>query len=338
MTKDYYKILDISEFSTQDEIKSAYRRLARKWHPDVAGSTDDVISRFKEINEAYEILSDKTKKTDYDTARRFYNYAKNSTEKKAEKNTTNPKEDIKQEKTKKETNKKSTFSFNWEDFISKKYAQAQFKKEQKKNAPKRGADINSDIEITVFEAINGTNKVINMLQTQVCPYCGGRKFVNGSKCSHCSGKGEISDYKRFSVKIPAGIKDGSKIRLAGEGEKGINGGNAGDLYLTIHVIEPKNYKTEGLNILKTVQITPAEAVLGANITVTTIKGNVSVKIAPNTKNGQKIRLNGCGIESKNQTGDMIVTLEIQIPAGISQEEIDLYKRLQEIAELKERKF
>ena len=188
-----------------------------------------------------------------------------------------------------------------------------------------------DKPIKVFEAVTGVTKTVNMLQTQICPKCGGRKFVNGAQCSHCKGKGETSTYKRFSVKIPAGIKDKSKIRLAEEGEKGLNGGRNGDLYLIIHVREPKNYKTDGLNILKTIAITPYEAVLGGNVTVPTLRGNVSLKITPQTRNGQKIRLSGCGIEQNNKVGDMIVTVEIQIPKNLTDEEIRLYKRLQEIS-------
>lgn len=336
MTKDYYKILDIPEFSTQDEIKRAYRKLARKWHPDVAGNTCDVISKFKEINEAYEILSDLTKKADYDTARRFYEYAKGSETKNTEqaqegksKNTTNPAKNVKKQNN---TNSFSGFSFNWEEFIAKKYREARYRKEEQEKAPKRGNDIFTDIEISVFEAIEGTTKVVNMLQTQVCPKCGGRKFVNGGKCTHCDGKGEVSNHKRFTVKIPAGIKNGSKIRLAEEGERGINGGKSGDLYLTVHIVEPEDCKTVGLNVFKKITIQPHEAVLGTTVSISTINGNVSAKIAPNTRNGQKIRLSGCGIEQGNKTGDMIVTVEIQIPQNLTNEEIELYKRLGELAQ------
>ena len=340
MTKDYYMILDIPEFSTQDEIKSAYRKLARKWHPDVAGNSSDVITRFKEINEAYEVLSDKSKKADYDTARRFYNYSSNQKreQKETTNNSTNPNVKESSKKENKSESKKSGFGFNWEEFIAKKYREVQFKREKEVKTAKRGEDIYSDIEISVFEAVTGTTKVINMLQTNVCPKCGGRKFVNGTVCNCCNGKGESSSYKRFSVKIPAGVKQGSKIRLAGEGNKGINGGNNGDLYLTIHIQEPKNYKTEGLNILKTVAITPFEAVLGASISIPTIQGNVSLKINPNTQNGQKVRLSGCGIQDGNKTGDMIVTLEIQIPKSLTDEEVELYKRLQEISSSKVREY
>lgn len=333
MTKDYYKILHISENSTQEEIKSAYRRLARKWHPDIAGNSEDVIANFKDINEAYETLSNDIKKADYDKARRFYSYSGlgagvNGINNGADKETngcTNKETYQKEKTTSKQTyHTKDSFKFSWEDFFFKT-------QRQEKDIAKKGKDIYSDIEISIFEALGGTTKVINMLQTNLCPKCHGRKFVNGSECSFCKGKGETSTYKRFNVRIPAGISDKSKIRLAGEGEKGINGGANGDLYLTVHIKEPKGYKTDGLNILKTIPITPFEAVLGANIAIPTLTGNVSLKIAPNTRNGQKIRLSGCGIEQNNKVGDMIVTVEIQIPKNLSEEEINLYKRLAEIS-------
>lgn len=322
MSKDYYKILGVAEFDTAENIKSAYRKLARKWHPDVAGNTEDVLSKFKEINEAYEILSNQVKKAEYDKARKFYNYAhENHNESKTyktEEHTTNP------------HSKFNGFNFNWEEFLGKKYHESTFKNKEQK-ASKRGDDIQSDIEISIFEAVNGATKVINMLQTQVCPQCKGKKFVNGTKCQHCNGKGEFTNYKKFTVKIPTGVKSGSKIRLAGEGGKGINGGYNGDLYITIHIKEPTTYKTEGLNILKTIPITPFEAVLGANIKISTLNGNINVKIAPNTQNGQKIRLAGCGIVQNNHVGDMIITVEIKISKNLTNEEIDLYKRLAEIS-------
>ena len=323
MTKDYYKILDIPEFSTLNEIKHAYRNLARKWHPDVAGNSPNVIQKFKEINEAYEILSDIVKKTDYDKARKFYNYSSCNHQKETksyDKNSTNP--NFKETYSNKEQ-KKNSF---WDE-IFKSYTN---NKTDCLKPSQRGEDIYSDVEISVFEAVSGTTKVINMLQTQVCPKCGGRKFVNGAQCSFCKGKGETSVYKRFKVKIPAGIKNLSKIRLAEEGEKGLNGGKNGDLYLTIHIKETQNYKTDGLNILKNIQVTPDIAVLGGEISVSTLIGNVALKISPKTKNGQKIRLAGCGIKQDKKIGDMIVTVEIQIPQNLTDEEINLYRKLRQL--------
>lgn len=315
MTKDYYKILGISEFDSNENIKTAYRKLVRQFHPDIAGNSQENILRFKEITEAYEVLSNQVKKTEYDKAKRFYDYASKSESKKETiNNSTNPQ------------NKNKNFSFNWEDFLSKKNKNATETK-----SPKRGKDIFSDIEISIFEAIGGTTKIINMLQTNVCQKCKGRKFINGSVCNECNGKGEKSSYKKFTVKIPANIKNGSKIRLAGEGCCGENGGMNGDLYITVHIQEPNNYKTEGLNILKTISITPFEAVLGTTVKINSINGFVNVKIAPMTQNGQKIRLTGCGLVQNNKFGDMIITVEIKIPQNLSVEEINLYRKLKEIS-------
>ncbi len=318
MTKDYYKILGVAEFNTSEEIKTAYRKLARQYHPDVAGNSQEALLKFKDINEAYEILSNQVKKDEYDRMRRFYNYAKET------------KQETKQTTKDNTTQPEKNFNFNWEEFLSKKKRDKSFKQEDVK-ASKRGEDIYSEIEISVFEAVSGTSKTINMLQTEVCPKCEGRKFVNGSFCKHCNGKGEFTNYKKFCVKIPAGIKSGSKIRLAGEGGKGKNGGTAGDLYITVHVKEPQNYKTEGLNILKTIPIAPYEAVLGAEIKVPTIKGLVSVRITPHTHNGQKIRLSGCGLVQNDNVGDMIITVEIQIPKELSAEETRLYMQLEKLS-------
>ena len=341
MTKDYYKILGVSECCTEQELKSAYRKLARKYHPDIAGNSDEIVSKFKEINEAYETLSDKVKKAEYDTVNKFYNYSSETKTNNKEEFVTEPnfKEN---KKTDKEPNKKSGFGFNWEDFISKykeyannfEQAKQNYDSKAKYGNSKRGKDINADVEITIAEAINGTVKVINMLHTDVCPKCQGRKFVNGTICSHCKGKGDISEHKKFTVKIPSGIKDKSKIRLAGEGEKGVNGGNNGDMYITVHIKSPLDYKTEGNNIIKTLVLAPFEAVLGGNVSVKTFDGSVNVKISPNTQNGQKIRLSGCGLNNNGKIGDMILVVEIQIPKNLSQAEILLYKKLQELSSAK----
>ncbi len=341
MTKDYYKILELTELCTDKDIKAAYRRLARKWHPDIAGNTEEAVKKFKELNEAYQTLSDRLQRYTYDTARKYYNYSSTKKAQTTENNKTttnpNPNPNPQSAKESKENTKQnnSNFNFNWEELLSKykKFTNKECKKNTSNQPlPKRGRDINTDVEITISEAINGTTKVVNMLHTCVCPKCGGRKFVNGSICTRCSGNGEVSDYKRFSVKIPSGIKDKSKIRLAGEGEKGLNGGANGDLYITVHIKAPLDYTTEGLNILKTVYITPYEAILGGNISVKTTDGNVTVKITPCTQSGQKIRLAGCGLSSNGNRGDMILTVEIQIPKTVSKEEVELYEKLKNISD------
>ena len=333
MSKDYYKILGVQESESAENIKKAYRKLAREWHPDVAGNTPDVLKRFKEINEAYEVLSNSVKKSEYDRAKRFYDYAKNNKNNADNDNNNSTVKNTTKPDSKNDENKNNKFNYKWEEFISK-YQQFKTKKEDcSKNKPQKGKDIYCDIEITIHDALCGVTKTVNMLQNEVCPKCGGKKFANGSICKYCSGKGETTNYKKFNVKIPAGIKNGSKIRLAGEGSKGLNGGSAGDLYINIKIQEQDIVKSEGLNVYKTVAITPFEAVLGAEILICTPNGNIKVKIPENTQNGQKIRLSDCGLVQNDKIGDMIITLEIKIQKNLSEEEINLYKKLRELSSI-----
>ena len=317
MIKDYYEILGIKENDTLESIKSAYHRLARKWHPDIASNKDEAILKFKEINEAYQTLSDEHKRANYDRAKSFYDYAKkNNTHNinnETNKNSNNP-------------SKQKECNLNWKNFFNNTKAY--------NSKPVRGCDINTEIEISYTDAIYGTEKIVNVLQTNSCPSCKGKKAINGSICKNCNGNGSITSYKKFTVKIPAGIKNYSKLRLAKEGGKGKFGGLNGDLYITVIIKQDRDYHTEGLDVYKKVKIEPYLAVLGGNIEISTLNEKYNVKIAPNTQNGQKIRLSKCGIVQNNKIGDMIITVEIKTPTNLTSEEINLYKRLEQISKEK----
>ena len=306
MEKNYYNILEIDTDATEAEIKSAFRKLARKWHPDVAGNSPEVVKRFKEINEAYEVLSDSDKRTKYDILRGILH-------------------------TKSKENKTRTQQ-NQQTFI--KNTKSQEKTKQTKYSEKKinGSDITSDITITMLESIEGTTRTVNILHTEPCPKCHGRKFANGSICSYCNGTGEISVHKKLSVRIPEHVKQGAKIRIAGEGNQGFNGGKNGDLYLIVKIdTENSPFKYEGLNILQTVPVEPYEAVLGCKINVKTTDGHVSMKLMSGTMNGQKYRLAKQGLEKDGQKGDMIITISIEIPKNLSKEEVILYEKLKQAA-------
>ncbi len=324
-TKDYYKILEIDEMATDSDIKSAYRKLARKFHPDIAGSSPDVVEHFKDINEAYSTLIDRRKRYDYDALRRLYSYTKNSEPETQSTYTSTPNADS--DKTKYQS--KNYFYGMWEEFINAQYQQKEYKKQQTPQ-PENGSDITSEVSITMEEAIYGTSKKINVLHTKPCPKCQGRKFVNGAVCTHCNGTGTEAEHKKFTVKIPANVKNGYKIRIANEGNPGINGGKNGNLYLLIKIENNFDFKYDGCNILRTVPITPYEAVLGADIEIPVADGKVTMKILPNTNSGQKFRLQGQGITKNGIKGDLIVTVEIKIPDNLTKEEIDLYRRLAKI--------
>ena len=353
--KDLYKILGVSPDSDTAKIKAAYRKQARIWHPDVNDNSQESIVRFKEITEAYEVLIDSHKRSQYDilkgiNTRRESSYTSKTQEQSAKKaysqsSSTTTKE--KQEtKTKKEPDTKSnhtdsdknSFSHVFENildglFTSNTSSKQQKSKQTKKPKPENGRDINLNVNIKMSEAITGTHRTVNVLHTERCPKCEGRRFINGAKCPLCKGSGEVSTHKKLNVKIPAGIKKGAKIRVANEGNKGYNGGKDGDLYLFIEIEESSLFKYEGINVYCEIPITPFEAVLGATIEVPTLCGNVSMKIPPNTTTGQKFRLSEQGVydEKNKKKGDQIVSVKIEIPKEMSNEEIKLYEQLKNLS-------
>lgn len=325
--KNLYEILEVSSTASAATIKSAYRKLARKYHPDLNGGDTNCIKKFKEITNAYEILSDEEKKKNYDLLRGFYketSQAKYNEASRAYKET--------EEEKQKENN--DVFSNVFNDILEgfkKTTSSAERQPFKGKQArPERGSDVNTDVVISISEALHGTAKTLNILHTEVCPNCEGRTFINGAKCPLCNGLGEQTIHKKLNVKIPASVKHGSKIRIANEGNRGYNGGKNGDLYLIIKIDNDSTFKYDGLNVLSTIPITPFEAVLGASIEIPTPKGKISMKITPNTHSGQKFRLSGQGIERDSLVGDMIVTVNIEVPQKPSEKEIELYKKLRDI--------
>ena len=327
--KNYYEILGVTPDTSNAEIKSAYRRLARKYHPDV---NPDTAELFKDITEAYTTLINPEKKKQYNMLHGFFETPKTkTTSQKAEqeykeKTTTPPnrEQNIKSSFEKKKDYSEKVFSDKIND-IFKEFTKKEKKK--KKAEPANGTDITVDITIGITEALKGTSRTVNVLHTQLCPKCKGRKFINGAKCSDCNGTGEKSEYRKITVKIPAKIKNGAKLRLKGEGNHGQNGGKNGDLYIKIKIEGNSKIKYDGLNVLYNVPITPFEAVLGGEIEVNTLEGNVKLKLPAHTNSGQKFRLSGMGVKQKNKSGDMIITVHIEIPQSLSDDEIKLYEKL-----------
>lgn len=347
--KDLYAILGVSPDSDEVKIKAAYRKQARIWHPDVNDNSQESIVRFKEITEAYEVLTDAQKRSQYDILKGIHNrkenvYASQTQAKKAYEKSSGTTTETKTNQTTAQKeykeDEKSSFSQVFESFLDGIFTSSaepkNTSKKTKKPKPENGRDINLNVNIKMSEAITGTNRTVNVLHSERCPKCEGRRFINGTKCPLCKGTGEVSLHKKLNVKIPAGIKKGAKIRVANEGNKGYNGGKNGDLYLFINIEESKFFKYDGINVVCEIPITPFEAALGANIDVPTLCGSVSMKIPANTSTGQKFRLSGQGIEDKKnkKKGDQIVTVKIEMPKELSSEEIKLYEQLKSLSKVK----
>ena len=327
--KDLYKILNLNFDATLDEIKQSYRKLVREYHPDVAGKNAD-INKFKEIQEAYEVLTNDENRKKYDVLHGFYREKIRKQEETVRKN--KYEEYIKKAKINANSTENFTKSIN--SALDNLFHSG--KSSSKATEPKRiihGQDINVNITISCFEALNGTNRKVNILHTQPCPNCEGRKFINGSQCSMCNGLGQLSLQKKINVKIPKGVSQASKVRVKKEGNKGLNGGKDGDLFLIIDIEKNPYFNIEGNDILCNLPITPFEAVIGTEITIPVLGEKITVKIPPMTSSGQKLKLSGLGIENKNKTkkGDMIITVQIKLPEKLSEKEKALYNQLKELS-------
>lgn len=346
--KDFYKTLEIPVTATEEEIKASFRKLARKYHPDV--NKDEIsIETFKKIKEAYEILTNPQEKKLYDQFKGYANFSSQATQSQAkkaysgEKKTYSPPPNVNKEGQENKTNKKpenkqenkESFSKVFNDILEGLFTPEENKKDTKKKPPRpeNGSDITTRIKIPYIESINGTNRKINILHTEKCPNCQGQKFINDAMCHLCKGKGEISIHKKLNVRIPAHIANESKIRIANEGNKGFYGGKNGDLYLIIEIENNSFFKYEGTNVLCEIPITPFEAALGTTIEIPTLEGHVSMKIPPLTSSGQKFRLANEGIINPKTSvkGDQVVTIKIEMPKALSLEEIQLYEKLKTLS-------
>lgn len=314
---NYYEILGVTPDSTLAEIKAAYRRLARKFHPDVNPQGTKI---FKNISKAYDTLSDDKKRAQYDTINGFF--------KSSAKEENNNQKGVSQNP---QPNKQKKKEKNITKIINDIFVMSKKSSKKTDPKPKDGEDINTDVTISLKEAVHGSTRTINVVHTQRCPRCNGRKFINGAKCSVCSGSGEYSQHKRINVKIPANVKNGAKLRIKGEGGQGEFGGQNGDLYLHIHVEGTSKIQYEDLNILYNVPITPYEAVLGGEIIIPIFDGNVKLKLPPKTSSGQKFRVAGQGLKRNGKIGDMIVTVTIEISKRLSDDEVKLYEKLKKMS-------
>ena len=333
--KNYYEILGVTPDVESVQLKSVYRRLVRKYHPDINPDGEDV---FKEITNAYETLIDENKRKQYDILNGIFKSVHAETL-----NETTPQNTRNEEPYRKTFRKKFDTIPPEEHVFKEKVFRDVFndildgisskkKKSEKSPQPQNGEDIYTDIEITLKESITGTCRVVNIMHTEVCTKCSGRKFINEAICSLCGGKGELTKHQKINVTIPPHIKNGAKLRIAGEGKKGTNGGKNGNLFLNVKIKQNSNFKIDGNNVYCEVPITPYEAVLGGEIIIPSLEGSVVLQLPPMTSSGQNFRMSAKGLKKNNKVGDIIITVRIEIPKKLTKDELELYAKLKSLSQ------
>lgn len=353
--RDYYDVLGVNKNASESEIKSAYRKVAKKYHPDVNPGDEKAAEKFKEASEAYAVLSDPEKKKQYDT------YGHDA----FDPNRGGTGFDF------------SNFDFNdiFDDFFGDIFGMGGFRSRRKTNSASRGMDVHGTIKITFDEAINGCTKTISMNLKDTCEHCGGTGAKKGTskstcpkcngsgqevvmtrslfgqmqqirtcqmcggtgtiikdKCTVCQGTGYVNKNTTIELTIPAGIDTGTGIRVRDKGEPGINGGPRGDLIVEVIVSPHRILKRHGNDIYSEVRISYPMAVLGGEVKILTIDGEVIYTIKPGTKNNTRERLKKKGVPSvnnKNIRGDHYIDIIVDIPKKVSKKAEKLLREFDE---------
>jgi len=344
--RDYYELLEVKRGASDAEIKRSFRRLAQKWHPDV--NTDSgAAERFKELNEAYQVLSDPQKKQAYDL---FGRAGVNGAGAGA-----------------------GDFAGGFGDIFDAFFGGAAGGGRARRAGPAAGADLRYDLRITFAEAIHGTEKEIEfsalarcatcegsgakpgttpatcprcegrgetrsvrntmlgqMVNVTPCPQCHGEGRIVETPCETCHGQGRVERKRKLRVAVPAGIDEGHQIRLSGEGEVGPRGGPPGSLYVAVHVQPHPVLKREGTELYLEQPISIAQAALGTTLTIPTVDGEEPLEIKPGTQPGAEIRLRGKGVphlRRVNQRGDLHVFVTVVVPTRVSKRQRELLEAL-----------
>ena len=346
--KDYYKSLGVAKDADPTTIKKAYRKLARELHPDKNPGDAKAEARFKEVSEAYDVISDPQKRKEYDEARTLFGGG---------------------------GFRPGGFSagggsrFDMSDIFGSGgglgdlfdglFNSGGSSSRRTQSTAARGSDLNADVSIGFDEAVHGATLPLQVTSPGVCntcdgsgakpgtsprrcPRCDGTGFVASNQgafsfsepcvdcrgtgqliddpCPECGGQGITNQTRTINVRIPAGVRDGAKLRLAGKGTPGSRGGPAGDLFVTVRVGKHNLFGRKGDDLTLVVPITYAEAALGATIRVPTLDGSVALKVPPGTPSGRTMRVRGRGVATKRGTGDLLVTVEVAVPQKLSHEE------------------
>jgi molecular chaperone DnaJ len=321
MAKDYYGILGVKRDASEQEIKQAYRRLARKHHPDVNPGDKSAEARFKDINEAYEVLSDKEKRQKYDQFGDQWQQADQFARSGAQQWPFGGAEQGGAE----------SFRFeegNLEDLFGNLFQSYGAGARRRGRRRAVDLDIEQPVEVTLEEAYRGSARILSLETQERCPTCGGSGRIQRAVCSTCRGAGVVSRVQRLEVKIPPGVTNGSRVRIAGKGRQASDG-TRGDLYLVTSVKPHELFERRGDDLYVEVDIPLTVAMLGGEIQVPSLKGYLALKIPPETQNGRTFRLAGQGMPHLGNSthGDLMARVKVTLPTRLSEEEKRLFERL-----------
>lgn len=368
-TKDFYKILGVAENASADEIKKAYRKLAKQYHPDANPNDEAAAERFKEISEAYSVLSDESKRKKYDEMRRYGAFSAMGGGRPSSSGGFST------------SGSPGGGNFSFEDLgglgglgdlFSSIFDSG--KRRTRSQGPQRGQTIEYAVEIPFELAARGGKLPITVPRTESCATCGGNGAAPGASiitcpecsgsgsvtfgqgsfgvtrpcprcmgkgivptepCPTCRGSGEVRQQKQIQVTVPGGVDTGSKLRLTGQGDPGAGGGPRGDLILTFRVQPHRFFSREGMDLHCTVPINVAQATLGSRVRVRTVDGkHVVLRVPAGTQSGTRFRIKGQGVEKDGKRGDQYVQVKITVPERLDEEGEELMRQFAAAADMK----
>ena len=333
--KDYYEVLGVARTASEEDIKKAFRKLARQYHPDVAKTKKGAEEKIKEINEAYEVLSHPAKRKKYDELGPNWKQGAEFRPPPGWQGQPGRSSGRGQPGGEHEFEFGGTTGFS--DFFEQLFGsrgrgggggfggRGGFAGAE---VVERGRDVEGDIMVTLEEAVHGSVRAVSLRRAAVCDNCRGTGEKNNKVCPVCGGSGQVTRTETYQVKIPAGVTEGQRLRVAGRGEAGSGGGASGDLLLRVNLARHPDFEVQDHNIVYEAELAPWEAVLGTNLSVPTLNGTVNIKIPPGTQNRQKLRVRGRGLPQRSgPAGDLFVVARIEVPEAVTDEERKLWTQL-----------
>jgi|LNFM01.1.fsa_nt_gb DnaJ-class molecular chaperone len=328
--RDFYQVLGLPRTASPDDIKKAYRRLARQYHPDLhAGAKKaEMEKKFKELNEAQEVLTDPEKRKKYDQYGADWEQAQAFEKSRQQAGAQGFGGPWGSDGGYSRPGSGRAGSEQFSDFFENLFGNRGRGGAGRSGAGMPGEDIETDVQLGLREVLTGVTRRVNLREPRTCSTCQGSGTVRSRSCITCQGAGMTTESKTIEVRIPAGVQDGTRVRVAGKGQPGTHGGKRGDLYL--HVVIPSDpvFRRQGSDLHVSLPVYPWEAMLGAEVTAPTLAEPVKVKVPPGSKADGKLRLKGKGLPSATGgPGDLFLTLQIVIPSGLSEDERVLYEQL-----------